>query len=107
MLANFIFMWFYKIMKITNLQSLPFKSTFTVDTGSATSKPQIFTLGALMGSGWIYNANTTFNRIKNSGVYTRIDIRVKDNKDDNFEAVLKKNKIEYEKHLDASFDRIV
>ncbi len=94
-------------MKIINLPSLPFKSTFTVDTGSATSKPQIFTLGALMGSGWIYNANTTFNRIKNSGVYTRIDIRVKDNKDDNFEAVLKKNKIKYEKQLDTTFEKIV
>ena len=60
-----------------------------------------------MGSGWIYNANTAFNRIKNSGVYTRIDIRVKDNKDDNFEAVLKKNKIKYEKQLDTTFERII
>ena len=85
-------------MKITNyLQSPSFKSVYVVDTGTATSKQQIFTLGAMMNNFWINNANTTFNRIRNTGVYGKVDVSVKDYKDKAFEAVLKNNRISYEK----------
>ena len=71
-----------------NIYSQPFKSTYTVDTGTATSKSQIFTLGAMMNNFW---------RIRNTGVYGKVDINVKDYKDRAFEAVLKNNRISYEK----------
>ena len=38
-----------------------------------------------------------FNRIRNTGVYGKVDINVKDYKDRAFEAVLKNNRISYEK----------
>ena len=54
-----------RLFTISNyINSQSFKSTYTVDTGSATSKQQIFTLGALMNNFWVNNAATTFNRIK-------------------------------------------
>jgi hypothetical protein len=80
-----------------NISPCSFKSTYTVDTGTATSKSQIFTLGALMNNFWINNANLTFNKIRNTGVYSKVDINVKDHKDRAFEAVLKNNRISYEK----------
>ncbi len=85
-------------MQITNnLQTPSFKSVYTVDTGSAQSKNQIFTLGALMNNFWVNNAGTTFNRIRSTSVYGKVDISVKDYKDRAFEAVLKNNGITYEK----------
>lgn len=80
-----------------NIYPCSFKSTYTVDTGTATSKSQIFTLGALMNNFWINNANLTFNKIRNTGVCSKVDINVKDHKDRAFEAVLKNNRISYEK----------
>ncbi len=80
-----------------NLQSPSFKSVYTVDTGSAQSKTQIFVLGALMNNFWINNAGTTFNRIRSSAVYGKVDVSVKDYKDHAFESVLKNNGIAYEK----------
>ena len=94
-------------MKINSINNQLFRSTYTVDTGTAPSRTQVFTLGALMGSGWIYNANTTFNRIRNSGVYATVDIRVKDQKDDSFYSVLRKNNISYEKKLNSNFVAVV
>ena len=84
-------------MKVNYINSQSFKSTYTVDTGSATSKQQIFTLGALMNNFWVNNAATTFNRIKNTGVYGKVDINVKDYKDSAFESVMKYNGISYTK----------
>lgn len=84
-------------MQINNIHSPYFKSTYTVDTGSAQSKTQIFMLGALMNNFWLNNANMTFYRVKNSGVYGKVDFNVKDYKDKAFEAVLKNNRISYEK----------
>lgn len=84
-------------MQINNIHSTSFKSTYIVDTGSATSKTQIFMLGALMNNFWLNNANATFFRVKNSGVYGKVDFNVKDYKDKAFESVLKNNRIQYEK----------
>lgn len=84
-------------MKVNYINSQSFKSTYTVDTGSATSKQQIFTLGALMNNFWVNNVATTFNRIKNTGVYGKVDINVKDYKDSAFESVMKYNGISYTK----------
>ena len=84
-------------MKINYSNSPSFKSVYTVDTGSATSKQQIFTLGALMNNFWINNAGTTFNRIRSTGVYGKVDINVKDYKDNAFESVMKYNGISYQK----------
>ncbi len=84
-------------MQINNIQSPSFKSVYVVDTGSAQSKTQIFTLGALMNNFWVNNAGATFNRIRNTAVYGKVDINVKDYKDHAFESVLKNNGISYEK----------
>lgn len=84
-------------MKINSINSPAFKSTYTVDTGSAISKTQIFTLGALMNNFWINNTATTFNRIRSTGVYGKVDINVKDYKDNAFESVMKYNGISYQK----------
>ena len=87
----------------TNFQSPTFKSVYTVDTGTATSKQQIFTLGAMMNNFWVNNANITFNRIRNTGVYGKVDVYVKDYKDKAFESVLKNNRIAYEKKNQTTF----
>lgn len=84
-------------MQINNLKSPSFKSTYTVDTGTATSKTQIFMLGAMMNNFWLINPNQTFYRVKNSGVYGTIDFNVRDYKDKAFETVLKNNRISYQK----------
>ena len=84
-------------MKITSIISPNFKSTYTVDTSTATGRNQIFTLGALMNNFWINNAGSTFSRIRNTGVYGQIDINVKDYKDNSFESVMKYNGISYKK----------
>lgn len=79
------------------ISPVSFKSTYTVDTGSAQSKTQIFTLGALMNNFWVNSPHATFMKIKNSGVYSTVDISVKDIKDDAFERVMKNNGISYKK----------
>ena len=84
-------------MQINNIKSPKFKSVYTVDTGSAQSKTQILTLGALMNNFWVNNAGATYRQIRNSSVYGKIDISVKDYKDQAFETVLKNNGIAYEK----------
>ena len=84
-------------MKINYTNSPSFKSTYTVDTSTATSKRQIFMLGALMNNFWLNNPNTTFFQIKNSGVYGKIDMDVKDYRDKAFESVLRNNNISYQK----------
>ncbi len=80
-----------------NINSPSFKSVYTVDTGSATSKTQIFTLGALMNNFWLNNAGTTFNKIRNTGVYGQVDFNVKDYKDSSFESIMNNNGISYKK----------
>ena len=84
-------------MQINNIKSPTFKSVYTVDTGSAQSKTQIFMLGALMNNFWLNNAGATFSKIRNTAVYGKVDISVKDYKDQAFETVLKNNGIAYEK----------
>ena len=84
-------------MQINNIYSPSFKSTYTVDTGTATSKTQIFMLGALMNNFWLNNPNTTFYRVKSSGLYCKVYFNVKDYKDKAFESVIKNNRISYEK----------
>ena len=81
----------------TNYNSPAFKSVYEVDTGSAQSKSQIFTLGALMNNFWVNNAGATFSKIRNTAVYGNIEVNVKDHKDKAFEAVLKNNGIAYKK----------
>ena len=71
-------MCFHYIMQINNnIYSQSFKSTYTVDTGTATSKSQIFTLGAMMNNFWINNANMSINRIRHTGVYGNVESNVK------------------------------
>lgn len=94
-------------MRINYTNSPAFKSTYTVDTSSATSKRQIFILGALMNNFWLNNASTTFNKIRNTGVYGKVDIYVKDYRDNAFESILKNNSISYKKKNDNSFNYIV
>lgn len=81
----------------TNFQSPAFKSVYIVDTGSAQSKSQILTLGALMNNFWVNNAGATFTRIRSTAVYGKVEVNVKDAKDQAFEAVLKNNGISYQK----------
>lgn len=84
-------------MKNCSIQPISFKSTYTVDTNTAVSRNQLFTLGALMNNFWINGAGNTFNRVKSRGVYGKVDINVKDYKDKSFESVLKNNNISYKK----------
>lgn len=74
-----------------------FKSVYTVDTGSATSRQQVLTLGMLMSNFWVYNPRPTFNKIRNTGVYGTVDINVKDYKDQIVERIFKNNNIKYTK----------
>ena len=50
-----------------------------------------------MNNFWLNNANTTFYKVKSSGVYGKIDFNVKNPKDKVFESVLKNNGIAYKK----------
>ncbi len=79
------------------ISPISFKSTYSVDTSSAESRTQIFTLGALMNNFWINSPNSTFMKIRSTGLYEPVDINVKDYKDDAFERVLKNNEISYTK----------
>ena len=79
------------------ISPISFKSTYSVDTSSAESRTQIFTLGALMNNFWINSPNSTFMKIRSTGLYETVDINVKDYKDDAFERVLKNNGISYTK----------
>lgn len=74
-----------------------FKSVYTVDTGTATSRQQVLTLGMLMSNFWVYNPRPTFNRIRNTGVYGTVDINVKDYKDQIVERILNNNNIKFTK----------
>lgn len=82
------------------ISPISFKSTYSVDTSTAESRTQVFTLGALMNNFWINSPNSTFMKIRNSGLYETVDINVKDYKDDAFERVLKNNEISYTKKGD-------
>ena len=86
-----------KLVLIMRISPISFKSTYSVDTSTAESRTQVFTLGALMNNFWINSPNSTFTKIRNSGLYETVDINVKDYKDDAFERVLKNNEISYTK----------
>ena len=90
-------------MKINNIQPIAFKSTYTVDTGSVTTRDQLFTLGAMMNNFWINSPRATFMNIKNNGVYGFIDIDVKNNKDKLFERVMTNNGILFEKNSNINY----
>ena len=60
-----------------------------------------------MNNFWLNNASTTFNKIRNTGVYGKVDIYVKDYRDNAFESILKNNSISYKKKNDNSFNYIV
>ena len=94
---KFFLCFLYNMNMNLNINSPSFKSVYTVDTGSATSKTQIFTLGALMNNFWLNNAGTTFNKIRNTGVYGQVDFNVKDYKDSSFESIMNNNGISYKK----------
>lgn len=82
------------------ISPISFKSTYSVDTSTVETRTQAFTLGALMNNFWINSPNSTFMKIRNSGLYEQVDINVKDYKDDAFERVLKNNEISYTKKGD-------
>lgn len=90
-------------MKINNIQSPSFKSVYIVDTGTATSKTQIFILGGLVNNFLLNNAGVTFNRIRNTGVYGKVEIDVKDYRDQVVERILRNNGISYQKKNQAVF----
>ncbi len=82
---------------VMKIQPISFQSTYTVDTGTAQSKSQIFTLGAMMNGFWINSPRATFDRIRNTAVYGTVDINVKNQKDKAFEAIMQRNGISYKK----------
>ena len=57
-----------------------------------------------MNNFWVNSPRSTFNKIRNNGVYGDVDINVKPQKDKAFEAVMEKNNISYHKKekLDVS-----
>ncbi len=91
------------ISNITGLASqkfqyLPnFKGKYEVDTSSAISRNQVFTLGMLMNNFWIFDARSTFNRIRYNSVYGKATVNVNVNKEALFERILKMNNIKYTK----------
>ena len=74
-----------------------FKGKYEVDTSTAVSRNQVFTLGMLMNNFWLFDARTTFNKIKYNSVYGKVTVNVNVDKEHIFERILKMNNIKYEK----------
>lgn len=86
-------------MKINsiNYTNPAFKSNFTIDASTATSRQQLLVLGMMISDYWLDNAEETLNNIKSSGVYGKINITVNDYRDNEVEGMLKGNNISYHK----------
>lgn len=74
-----------------------FNGKYEVDTSTAISRNQVFTLGMLMNNFWIFDARSTFNRIRYNSVYGKATVNVNVDKEALFERILKMNNIKYTK----------
>lgn len=83
-----------------NSYSQNFKGRLLVDTSSAESRSQVFTLGMLMSNFWINDSRYTFNRIRNTNVFDTVEITTKDDRTPIVEKILKNNNIKYQKLSD-------
>ena len=74
-----------------------FNSRYQIDTSSAESRSQVFTLGMLMSNFWIDNARYTFTRIRNTNVFDTVEITTKDDRNHIIETILKNANIKYKR----------
>lgn len=74
-----------------------FKGKYEIDTSTAVSRNQVFTLGMLMSNFWIMDSRNTFNRIRYNSVYGKAVVNVNVNKEKIVENILKNNNIQFKK----------
>ncbi len=74
-----------------------FNARYQIDTSSAESRSQVFTLGMLMSNFWIDNARYTFTRIRNTNVFDTVEITTKDDRNHIIETILKNANIKYKR----------
>ena len=86
-------------MQINRVNSYPpnFNARYQIDTSSAESRSQVFTLGMLMSNFWIDNARYTFTRIRNTNVFDTVEITTKDDRNHIIETILKNANIKYKR----------
>ena len=72
-----------------------FNARYQIDTSSAESRTQVFTLGMLMSNFWIRDARLTCSQLRNNSVYGKVTMNVNVNKEHIFEAILKNNNIKF------------
>mgnify|MGYP005765947893 CR=1 FL=1 len=77
-----------------------FNARYQIDTSSAESRTQVFTLGMLMSNFWIDNARYTFTRIRDTNVFDTVEINTKDNRGHIIETILKNANIKFKKLSD-------
>ena len=77
-----------------------FNARYQIDTSSAESRTQVFTLGMLMSNFWIDNARYTFTRIRNTNVFDTVEISTKDDRSHIIETILKNANIKFKKLTD-------
>lgn len=74
-----------------------FKGKYEIDTSTAVSRNQVFTLGMLMSNFWIMDSRNTFNRIRYNSVYGKAVVNVNVTKEKIVEKILKNNNIQFKK----------
>lgn len=74
-----------------------FKGKYEIDTSTAVSRNQVFTLGMLMSNFWIMDSRNTFNRIRYNSVYGKATVNVNVTKEKIVEQILKNNNIQFKK----------
>lgn len=74
-----------------------FKGKYEIDTSTAVSRNQVFTLGMLMSNFWIMDSRNTFNRIRYNSVYGKAVVNVNVTKEKIVENILKNNNIQFKK----------
>lgn len=74
-----------------------FNARYQIETSSAESRSQVFTLGMLMSNFWIDNARYTFTRIRNTNVFDTVEITTKDDRNHIIETILKNANIKYKR----------
>lgn len=74
-----------------------FKGKYEIDTSTAVSRNQVFTLGMLMSNFWIMDSRNTFNRIRYNSVYGKAVVNVNVTKEKIVENILKNNNIQFRK----------
>lgn len=89
-------------MQINNIKSYTpnFSARYQIDTSTAESRSQVFTLGMLMSNFWINDPRYTFTRIRNTNVFDTVEISTKDDRSHIVETILKNANIKYKKLSD-------